>query len=247
CIMDAKFLSIFLTLINEYTDWSRAVEQPINILESMADILSDSLVVSPLIQTGDLHSGPPLTSSIAGAADTTAGAGKTFFYIFTHQNEESVANKLNVKESCSHSVELSYIFGAPLSYHLLGKSMTHFATNYSRAEVTLSEALMTYWINFAKFGIKALLYSSVSATFLVHFLYPIVLGKSFLPVLVDGVVRGNYGLMDQVAALHWIQENIAEFGGQSDNVTIIGYGYGAACAHLLMISPMAKAHNCRII
>ncbi|CAG2170496.1 unnamed protein product, partial [Oppiella nova] len=30
--------------------------------------------------------------------------------------------------------------------------MTHFATNYSRAEVTLSEALMTYWINFAKFG-----------------------------------------------------------------------------------------------
>jgi neuroligin len=46
--------------------------------------------------------------------------------------------------------------------------------------------------------------------------------------------------MDQVAALHWIQENIAEFGGQPNNVTIIGHGYGAACAHLLMISPMAK-------
>ncbi|CAG2120047.1 unnamed protein product, partial [Medioppia subpectinata] len=69
----------------------------------------------------------------------------------------------------------------------------------------------------------------------------------FLPVLVDGVVRGNYGLMDQVAALHWIQENIAEFGGQSDNVTIIGYGYGAACAHLLMISPMAKGLFARVI
>ena len=46
--------------------------------------------------------------------------------------------------------------------------------------------------------------------------------------------------MDQVAALHWIQENIGEFGGQFDNLTIIGHGHGAACAHLLMNSPMAK-------
>jgi len=53
--------------------------------------------------------------------------------------------------------------------------------------------------------------------------------------------------MDQVAALHWIQENIAEFGGQPNNVTIIGHGYGAACAHLLMISPMAKGLIVQII
>lgn len=57
---------------------------------------------------------------------------------------------------------------------------------------------------------------------------------------VDGTVRGNYGLMDQVAALHWIQENIAEFGGSPTNVTIVGHGHGAALAHLLMLSPMAK-------
>ena len=68
------------------------------------------------------------------------------------QNEESVTNKLNVHRSCSHSEELSYMFGAPLSYHLLGKSMTHFANNYTKAEMILSQALMTYWINFAKFG-----------------------------------------------------------------------------------------------
>ncbi len=68
-----------------------------------------------------------------------------------------------------------------------------------------------------------------------------------MPVLVDGAVRGNYGLMDQVAALHWIQENIAEFGGQPTNVTIIGHGYGAACAHLLMISPMAKGLICHCL
>ena len=58
--------------------------------------------------------------------------------------------------------------------------------------------------------------------------------------MVDGAVRGNYGLMDQVAALHWIQENIGEFGGNADNVTVIGHGFGAACVHLLMLSPMAK-------
>lgn len=67
-----------------------------------------------------------------------------------------------------------------------------------------------------------------------------VLVAGFLPASVDGAIRGNYGLMDQVAALHWLQENIAEFGGQPNNVTIVGHGYGAACAHLLMISPMAK-------
>jgi hypothetical protein len=44
------------------------------------------------------------------------------------------------------------MFGAPLMYHLFGKSIAHFATNYSKAEVSLSEAFMTYWINFAKFG-----------------------------------------------------------------------------------------------
>lgn len=43
--------------------------------------------------------------------------------------------------------------------------------------------------------------------------------------------------MDQVAALHWIQENIAEFGGDAGRVTLVGYGAGAACVHFLMTSP----------
>lgn len=50
---------------------------------------------------------------------------------------------------------------------------------------------------------------------------------------------GNFGLMDQVAALHWLQENIAEFGGLA-NITVFGYGSGAACIQLLMLSPMAR-------
>lgn len=47
----------------------------------------------------------------------------------------------------------------------------------------------------------------------------------------------NYGLMDQVAALHWVQQNIALFGGDPDNVTMVGHGTGAACINFLMISP----------
>lgn len=61
----------------------------------------------------------------------------------------------------------------------------------------------------------------------------------FLPAL-DGMSRGNFGLMDQVAALHWIQENIAEFGGDPKSVTVLGHSTGAACVNMLMLSPMSK-------
>ncbi|XP_039296048.1 LOW QUALITY PROTEIN: neuroligin-4, Y-linked-like [Nilaparvata lugens] len=47
----------------------------------------------------------------------------------------------------------------------------------------------------------------------------------------------NYGLMDQIAALHWIQQNIALFHGDPGNVTLVGHGTGAACINFLIISP----------
>ncbi|XP_071520112.1 uncharacterized protein [Panulirus ornatus] len=50
----------------------------------------------------------------------------------------------------------------------------------------------------------------------------------------------NLGLLDQIAALHWVKENIASFGGDPDNVTIFGHGTGAALANLLLISPVAQ-------
>lgn len=47
----------------------------------------------------------------------------------------------------------------------------------------------------------------------------------------------NYGLMDQMAALHWIQQNIQKFGGDPNVVTLAGHGTGAACINYLMTSP----------
>jgi para-nitrobenzyl esterase len=51
---------------------------------------------------------------------------------------------------------------------------------------------------------------------------------------------GNYGLMDQIAALKWVRENIAKFGGDPANVTIFGQSAGAVDANVLMTSPLAK-------
>ena len=63
-----------------------------------------------------------------------------------------------------------------------------------------------------------------------------VAGDGFM--LIDGAVP-NRGLLDQVAALRWVRDNIAGFGGDPGNVTVFGESAGAASVTMLMVMPAA--------
>jgi para-nitrobenzyl esterase len=62
----------------------------------------------------------------------------------------------------------------------------------------------------------------------------------------DPVLGANFGILDQIAALRWVQENIEAFGGDPSRVLVFGYSAGAVDIRLLLQSPQAKGlfHRC---
>ncbi|XP_022240829.1 neuroligin-4, X-linked-like isoform X1 [Limulus polyphemus] len=120
---------IFYVIENEYTDWEKAIQHPINILESTADAMGDGIVVGPLLKSAEYRA---------------KGNKKTFLFVFGHQTENSEFPK---RFGCIHGEDLPYAFGVPL----VG-SLAHFQQNFSRSEMSLAEAVLAYWTTFAKTG-----------------------------------------------------------------------------------------------
>ncbi|RZF39081.1 hypothetical protein LSTR_LSTR006618 [Laodelphax striatellus] len=62
----------------------------------------------------------------------------------------------------------------------------------------------------------------------------------FLRPGVSDHTLSNFGLLDQIAALQWIKDNIRAFGGDENKVTLMGHDTGAACVNYLMVSPVSQ-------
>ncbi|XP_054158093.1 neuroligin-2-like [Oppia nitens] len=63
----------------------------------------------------------------------------------------------------------------------------------------------------------------------------------------DNASAGNFGLMDQIQAINWVRDNIRNFNGDPDRITLFGPDAGAASAGLLAISPITRRYIKRVI
>ncbi|CAN7996040.1 unnamed protein product, partial [Ixodes hexagonus] len=125
---------ILLTIVNEYTDWTRSVQHPVSILEETAEALSDALVVAPVVEAGSLHA----------AATAHGERSSTHFYLFGYHSDES---SFAQKNGCVHGEDLPYVLGLPV----LGTGAPLYG-NYTRQEAALAETTMAYWVRFFRTG-----------------------------------------------------------------------------------------------
>ncbi|KAH9416431.1 postsynaptic membrane assembly [Dermatophagoides pteronyssinus] len=128
---------IFLTIINEYTDWNRPFLHPISLFDSMIDIFSDSLIIAPTIRTGIFHS------------KQSQSQHRTYFFTFLHQTD--IGTDYPTRLGCIHGQDMAYLFGAPLVSNGQ-QQFSWFSKNYSRSEINLSKIYINYLTNFIKTG-----------------------------------------------------------------------------------------------
>nr|XP_022918704.1 neuroligin-1-like isoform X2 [Onthophagus taurus] len=69
----------------------------------------------------------------------------------------------------------------------------------------------------------------------------------FLKTGTQGSAQGNFGLMDLVAGLHWLRENLPAFGGDPERITLMGHSTGAALVNFIAVSPVAKELLHRVV
>lgn len=127
---DYHLNEVFISLVNEYTNWEQPDPQPYEIRDATLAALSDALYVAPLL---------------TAAANIRMGHKNQYFYVFNHT---SVHTSLPYGVTGSvHMGELPYVFGAPLVGEL-----GVFSGNWTKQDREVSEAMLTFFANFAKAG-----------------------------------------------------------------------------------------------
>ncbi|XP_063601148.1 neuroligin-4, X-linked-like [Penaeus indicus] len=127
---DYHLNEVYISVVNEYTDWEKPEPHPTATRDATMDALSDAQYVAPLLST---------------ANNLRIGDKNQFFYVFDHTAAHS-DNPYAVKRAV-HGDELPYVFGAPLVGEL-----GVFTGNWTREDIIISEAMLTYLTNFAKTG-----------------------------------------------------------------------------------------------
>lgn len=118
---------LFEILDHDYTDWESSLERRSR-RDNTLELLSDGLYVAPLMKLGEYHS----------------KKSDTYFYSFSYSSR---AENIPHWSGSIHGEELPYVFGAPLV-----DGLSPFQSEFSKSERMLSEAVMTYWTNFARTG-----------------------------------------------------------------------------------------------
>ncbi|XP_070173495.1 neuroligin-4, X-linked-like [Littorina saxatilis] len=122
---------VYEILDHQYTDWTQPSTHMSN-RDNILELLSDGQYVAPLIKTANYHS---------ETADT-------YLYSFSYSTQsEATAPDSEEEIQGIHGDELPYVFGSPLV-----DGLSPFPSSYTNVEKMMSEAVMTYWTNFAKTG-----------------------------------------------------------------------------------------------